>query len=280
MKRGTALEEKKRILKDHQLILKRKGDTIEFNLQDDTIVGITNYRDDIWEEFNSVNWYVNLKNLNSSKEKAYVYTGASKFANKRDLHVIVMIKWYGEKAVIEAHHEGYIVEHFDNIESNCMISNLAFVSNDLNLAKAHLYDKERVKYRNIVAVNFFKDFETQKYQATFGFNEEVYILDKDTSIDAIALKLVYPDDYRLLFNDLNSAIYSIIKERTLKLDLLSFENKEITPTINIVNSSERELPFLIQDGNDWVFVVSDKAKIREISPNQKLYRNKDKPKGN
>lgn len=67
-----------------------------------------------------------------------------------------MIKWYGEKAVIEAHQEGYIVEHFDNVECNCMISNLAFVSNDLNLAKAHLYDKERVKYRNIVAVNFLR----------------------------------------------------------------------------------------------------------------------------
>ncbi|WJE22423.1 hypothetical protein QRY07_12080 [Bacillus cereus] len=274
------MKEKKRILKDNQLILKRKGDIIEFCLQDDTTVGITNYRDDIWEEFNSVNWYVNLENLNSSKEKAYVYTGSRKFSNKRDLHVIVMIKWYGEKAVIEAHQEGYIVEHFDNVECNCMISNLAFVSNDLNLAKAHLYDKERVKYRNIVAVNFFKDFETQKYQATFGFNEEVEVLDKDTSIDAIKLKLVYPDDYRLLFNDLNSAIYSIIKERILNLDLLSFENKEITPTIKVVNLTEEELPMLIQDGDDWFFVVSDKAKIREIAPNQKLYGNKDKPKEN
>lgn len=142
-------------MKDNQLILSISSDTIEFRLQDGRLVGITNYRKDIWEEFNSVNWYINSDNL-EKQNKSYVYTGSGKFANKKYLHVIVMIKWYGEKEVVDAHQNGYIVEHFDNHEYNCMIDNLAFVSNDLNLAKAHLYDKERVKYKNIVAVNFLK----------------------------------------------------------------------------------------------------------------------------
>ena len=92
-------------MKDNQLVLTTNKDIIEFRLQDDTLVGITNYREDIWDDFTSVNWFVNLKEVNT-KNKSYVYTGSRKFANKKDLHVIVMIKWYGQEAVIEAHKNG------------------------------------------------------------------------------------------------------------------------------------------------------------------------------
>ena len=258
-------------MKDNQLILSINNDTIEFRLQDNRLVGLTNYREDIWEEFNSVNWYINLKNLDT-QDKSYVYTGSGKFAKKKDLHVIVMIKWYGEETVIEAHQNGYIVEHFDNEEYNCMIQNLAFVSNDLNLAKAHLYDKERVKYKNIVAVNFFKDLETQRYQATFGFNREVKLQDKEKFFDVTALKLVYPDDYRQLFQDLTNAMHHIISNQTINLNLLSHEYKEINPSIYIISSSKEELPVMIQVDGKWLLVLSDKVILDTIAPDKKLYK--------
>ncbi|WP_354680200.1 hypothetical protein MRN59_09075 [Macrococcoides caseolyticum] len=258
-------------MKDNQLILSISSDTIEFRLQDGRLVGITNYRKDIWEEFNSVNWYINSDNL-EKQNKSYVYTGSGKFANKKYLHVIVMIKWYGEKKVVDAHQNGYIVEHFDNHEYNCMIDNLAFVSNDLNLAKAHLYDKERIKYKNIVAVNFFKDFETQRYQATFGFNEEVKLQEKGTFINVTALKLVYPDDYRQVFQDLTNAMHQIISNQTINLDLLSHEYREIDPSIYIIPSSKEELPVMIQVDGEWLLVLSDKVRLDKIAPNKKLYK--------
>lgn len=260
-------------MKDNQLILSISSDAIEFRLQDGRLVGITNYRKDIWENFNSVNWYINLESL-EKQDKSYVYTGSRKFADKKYLHVIVMIKWYGEKEVIDAHQNGYIVEHFDNHEYNCMIDNLAFVSNDLNLAKAHLYDKERVKYKDIVAVNFFKDFETQKYQATLGFNEEVKLQEKGTFINVTALKLIYPNDYRQVFQDLTNAMHHVISNRTINLDLLSHEYREINPSIYIISLFEEELPVMIQVDEKWLLVLSDKTKLDKIAPNKELYKRK------
>ncbi|MDE9753467.1 hypothetical protein [Staphylococcus delphini] len=262
-------------MKDNQLVLSISSDTIEFRLQDDRLVGITNYRKDIWEEFNSVNWYINIENL-EKQDKSYVYTGSKKFANKKFLHAIVMIKWYGEKAVSYAHQNGFIIEHFDNNEHNCMIDNLAFVSNDLNLAKAHLYDKERVKYKDVVAVNFFKDIDTQRYQATFGFNEEVILQEKGRFLNVTALKLVYPDDYRQVFQDLTNAMHQIISNRTINLDLLSHEYRELSPTKYIICPSKEEIPVVIQEGGKYYIVLSDRVRLDKIPPNNKLYKREAK----
>ncbi len=265
-------------MKKNRLILKhnRNRNLIEFQLQNGQLVGITNYREDIWKEFNTVNWYVNLNKYNN-KEKAYVYTGSNKFAGKKELHVIVMIKWYGEQEVIEAHQNGYIVEHFDNAEANCLIENLAFVSNDLNLAKAHLYDKERLKYKYIVTVNFFKDFETKKYQATFGFNKEVIIQENDKQVNVSALRLVYPDDYRLVFQDLTSSMYQIISKGVLNLNLLSFEKKEVDSSYVIVPPG-KDLPVIIEEDGKWLLVLSEKVRLDRIAPKLELYNDKEESK--
>jgi hypothetical protein len=257
-------------MKNNKLKLSVANNEIEFRLQNDRLVGTTNYREDIWEEFNKINWYINIKSLESGL-KSYVYTGSGKFANKKELHVIVMIKWYGEQAVLEAHQNGYIVEHFDNQEFNCRINNLAFVSNDLNLAKAHLYDKERIKHRNIVAVSFFKDFNTQKYQATFGFNREVTLYNKGENKDVTALRLVYPNDYRQVFQDLTNAMHHIVSTNTINLDLLSHERHEINPSIYIVSKEGEELPPLVEVDGEWYIVLSEKVRLVEVAPNKKLY---------
>lgn len=113
---------------------------------------------------------------------------------------------------------------------------------------------------------------TQRYQATFGFNEEVKLQEKGTFINVTALKLVYPDDYRQVFQDLTNAMHHIISNRTINLDLLSHEYREINPSIYIIPSSEEELPVMIQVDGKWLLVLSDKVRLDKIAPNKKLYK--------
>lgn len=258
-------------MKENQLILSKNDNLIEFRLQNHELFGKTDFRQDIWEEFNSVNWYVNLK---SNKGKNYVYTGSNFFSGKHYLHVIVMMKWYGVEKVKEAHENGYVVEHFDNQECNCLISNLAFVSNDLNLTKAHSYDKERVKYRDRVAVNFFKDFHTQQYQVTFGFNSEVSLEYNNNLVDSIVLRLVYEDDFRQVFQDVTNAMHHIVSTQKLNLNLLSFEVYEVIPTVLIKKSSINGSSTIINKDGKWFFIISDLSKIYSVAPNPDLYKEK------
>ncbi|QIZ08383.1 hypothetical protein HFZ78_18045 [Priestia megaterium] len=82
----------------------------------------------------------------------------------------MMIHWYGVEALKEAYEKNFIVEHMNNDPFDCSIHNLSFAPNNVNIAKGQTYDVERKEGIPIAAVNMFKDFESQKFQITIGFN--------------------------------------------------------------------------------------------------------------
>lgn len=144
---------------------------IYFKQEQGSFFGYTDYTHELWKKISSVNWYVSQADIDKGN-KTYIYTGSSKFDSYKKLHQVVMIHWYGIEKFTEAYENDFIVEHHDNDAFNCLIENLSFAPNSVNLAKAHTYDKERKEALPLVAINFFKDFTTQKYQITLGFYDD------------------------------------------------------------------------------------------------------------
>ncbi|MES1042632.1 hypothetical protein [Peribacillus simplex] len=195
-------------------------DRIYLKKEDGSFYGYTNFTPEVFSEISSVNWYVSQKDLDKG-DKTYIYTGSKKFGGYTKLHQVIMILWYGIDKVKEAYSKQFIVEHHDNDAFNCLIENLSFAPHGVNLAKAHTYDKERIDALPKVAINFFKDFTTQNYQITLGFNQRFTLEEDDGSLKHLtALRLLYNDDFRIVFQDISNLLYQLIEYDKFDLDKL------------------------------------------------------------
>lgn len=208
-----------------KLELVQNNKRIEFRNSDYDFFGYTDYREDIWTNLNEVNWYVNEKKLLNG-EKTYIYTGSTMFGTRKALHQVIMKFWYGDDAVEEASLKNYIVEHHDNDAFNCMIENLSFASEDLNLAKAHTYDKNQPKLIQSVGIKFYKNFHTSEYQITAVFTDPYALALNDTLIQIDKLYLLYDDTFRIVLADANRVVDDLIEYQRINLRILSY--KDIT----------------------------------------------------
>lgn len=244
---------------------------IYFKHKKESFLGYTDYTPEIWSEISSVNWLISQKDLDEGK-KTYIYTGSDRFGKYDKLHQRVMIHWYGLDKFEEAYAKDFIVEHHDNKAYNCLIENLSFASRSVNLAKAHTYDKERKDALPLVAINFFKDFTTQKYQITLGFNKSFRIYMSDGTEKGIgALRLVYNDDFRIVFQDASNLLYNLVTYLEFDLKKLQYINMEITEPIYIYQDAGAELPSTVEIDVKQVFVLSDHIQLTSISPHKDLY---------
>lgn len=247
---------------------------IKFTNKDINLYGYTTYTERVWEKIKDLNWYVD-ENKFIKGEKTYIYTGSSKFGKYKDLHQIIMLIWYGVDKIKEAYDQRFIVEHHDNNAFNCSIENLSFASNDINIAKAHTFDKERPRLIDKVTVNFFKDFKSRKYQITLGFNKPYTLVEGSQTTNVTAMYLLYSDDFRLVFTDASRIVWDLLEKDSIDLTLLRYIDREIQPDIYIYARNGEELPsFMIIDGQP-VVILSDKLRLNRVSPRKGLYGNND-----
>ncbi|MDQ0415672.1 hypothetical protein [Mesobacillus stamsii] len=245
---------------------------IYFKQEQGSFFGYTDYTHELWKKISSVNWYVSQADIDKGN-KTYIYTGSSKFDGYKKLHQVVMIHWYGIEKFTEAYENDFIVEHHDNDAFNCLIENLSFAPNSVNLAKAHTYDKERKEALPLVAINFFKDFTTQKYQITLGFNKDFKIRMKDgTEKGVTVIRLVYNDDFRIVFQDASNLLYNLTKYLKFDLSKLQHIDMEITESKYIFFSNGEEIPAGIEVDGKFVMVLSDHTRLVSVSPNKNLYK--------
>ncbi|MBU8880090.1 hypothetical protein BGM26_13995 [Bacillus sp. FJAT-29790] len=247
---------------------------INFTNKEINFFGYTTYNEEVWEKVKDLNWYVDEKKLKKG-EKTYIYTGSRKFGKYKDLHQIIMLIWYGEDKIKEAYNKRFIVEHHDNDAFNCLIENLSFASNDINIAKAHTFDKERPRLIDKVTVNFFKDFKSGKYQITLGFNQPYTLVEGSEKTNLTAMHLLYNDDFRLVYTDASRIVWDLLNRDSIDLTLLSHIEREITPDIYIYAKDGQELPpFTFIDGKP-VVVLSNKPesflRLNRVSPKKSLF---------
>ncbi|OXS76397.1 hypothetical protein B1B04_05335 [Lysinibacillus sp. KCTC 33748] len=231
--------------------------------------GYTTFNQDLFEKINSVGWSVNDKKF-LNKEKTYIKTGSKKLGKYQYLHQIVMIHWYGLDKFEEANRKKFIVEHHDNDGFNCLIENLSFAPDNVNKAKGLTYDQERPNALPIVAINFFKDFDTKKYQITLGFNIDFSIREDGKLKSITALYLVYEDDFRIVINDASNLLYNLIEYKEFDLSKLQLIDYKYTETI--YTQKYEDMPPLIEVDGEMALVLDERTRLVSVAPDSELYK--------
>lgn len=262
-----------------KLKVSHDGERITFISEDKKVYGFTEYTKKSWELISGLNWYINEKKLKKG-DRTYIDTGSTPYGKRyRKLYEIVMCLWYGKKTVDQMRDNKYIIEHLDNNPHNCSIENLAFAHEDLNKTKAFSYDKTRPKLLSKVAMNIFKNFSTQEFEITLGFNESYTLtLEEDKKTKRIplnALYLKYFDDFELMLSNANYIATSLIKELSLNIDALNCYEYQYDAANYLIAPVEKSLPSLVNYNGHWYLVLNDKTRLLAIGPSwrKSLIRN-------
>ena len=238
---------------------------IYFNSDKVNRLGYTDFDEELWDKVNSVKWHVKFSGKNKEKE----YINSSKLGL---LHRVVMEHWYGNEAIREANERNLVVDHLNNDGLDCRISNLCFIPKARNTAKGMTYDIQREQMISEIALNIFKDFNTQKFQITIGFNKETFLYVNGEKENIACMYLLYENDFYNVFNDAERILHEYGSKRVVNLQKLSFEKFEYEPAIEVVlNPEESNSPMILIDGK-WVLNLnSDKIRLNEISVRKELY---------
>ncbi|MGG4456871.1 hypothetical protein ABEX29_01045 [Brevibacillus porteri] len=242
-------------------------DTIYFKFENADKLGVTDYNEELYKKITAVSWSKNGKYIRSNKLKT-------------SLHQYVMAYWYGEEELDKAKKEGFIVEHHNNDGFDCRISNLSFAPEDQNKAKAFTYDKMRKDLMQSIAINFYKDFETGRYQITLGFNKPHWIIDRSQkkNIEVTAIYLLYNDDFFRTLNDATNILHEMKQYRQFKLSSLRYEEIHYTEAIYTLldeDTPEDQVFFIGEDGQVVVRLGTPHLIITQIGENKDLYKKKD-----
>ena len=171
-------------------------------------------RPDYLEEIQTPKWTKNNNYLQSS--------------TLGTLHSYIIKKWYTEPVYRSFIDNGFIVEHMDGDGFNCQIENLCFLPYGENIAKGHTLDKY-TQDKRYIALNLFKDFQTQLYQITIAFNYPAKLICDDVSNAVVDLAfLLYDKDtpYEIVINNARHIMleYSYYKTFTpSKLNFIDFQ---------------------------------------------------------
>lgn len=249
---------------------------IKFFDKDLGILGYTDFTAEIWEEISTVNWYVNESKI-AKDEKTYIYTGAGKFSGLKNLHQIVMMLWYGLEEVQSAYQKDFIIEHHNNEAFDCHISNLSFASNDLNLTKAHSFDKNQPKLLQQAGVNFYKDFETGQYQITIALTGDYFLKTNESFILVDCIHLLYEDNFRIVYTDANRIVDELLENGRINFRLLSYKdfsfregkkyipkNGETIEGIKVITDENGNSYLVVAEGAGFIF--------NSTPPNKDLYK--------
>ncbi|RHW38221.1 hypothetical protein D1B33_04860 [Lysinibacillus yapensis] len=250
-----------------------ENERIYFHDKEQNILGYTDFKEKLWADVQSVNWKISWgKTRKNGKRKGYIGTSSSKFGKYKKLHQLVMLHWYGKEAIEEAYEKDFIVEHMDNDSFNCCIDNLSFAPDNVNKAKGLTYDIERIEAIPIVAVNMYKDFDTQKFQITVGFNSPVVQKTENGFEYVNALKLVYENDFRRTLLDAQEILYEMVNNGLLDTSKLHHLNYKVEKAILTVLQEGEENASMIQRNGEWLLVFNDQTRIIKVAPDKDLYQ--------
>lgn len=259
------------------LQMTHNNETIHFYSDQLGVIGHTTYRLDIWSELNKVTWRVNEEKFRK-KEKTYIYTGSTQLGHRNDLHQVVMRLWYGDEDFNIAYQDKYIIEHHNNDAFDCRIENMSFASKDLNLAKAHTFDKTQPQLVMQVAVNFYKDFASKQYQTTVFFTDNYILMINGKPINIERLYLVYHNNFKLVYTDANRIVDELLENKKIDFRLLSPENVYYEEALFYMRNDGKEISgfnWIIDESGQTVLVLGNDSKgkmfIQSIPPKKDLY---------
>ena len=157
-----------------------------------------------------------LQRVTWSENKGYLQSSLG------TLHSFIARKWYTEEVYREMIDNGFVVEHMDDDGFNCTIENLCFLPFSENIAKGHTLDKY-TKDKRYIALNIFKDFQTQLYQISIVFNYSARLI-CDNIHDAVIdmAFLLYDDSYEMVINDARHIMLEYSRNKTFTPSKLSF----------------------------------------------------------
>ncbi len=240
------------------------GDQINFNIEKANKLGYTNYDEKLWEKIKSTSWHVTADKRGRKK-----YIKSSKLGL---LHRFVMEHWYGREILDEATKKNYVVDHLDNDGFNCQISNLCFIPKPRNTAKGLTYDIKRIEMMDTIALNIFKDFETQYFQITIGFNKETIFIDNDKPVSINSLKILYEDDFFLVLNDAERILHEFSNYNRFnikKLNCIKYEYMEAN--YFYLPPEKRDKAIFEVEGKFYINLNNGNIRLRAVSPSNNLF---------
>jgi len=214
-------------------------------------LAITTYREDYFEELCSLTWTKSGEYLRSSKLEM-------------QLHRYIMAKWYGDTVLEEMTKNGFIVDHINNDGFDCRISNLEFLSSDENKAKGFTLDKQTQQMKNHVALSIFKDFSTNKYQITLGFNDFYAEYNDGMLFPVVALKLLYDCDYRIVINDAREILLLANQKKIINPNKLNFIDKRVIYSQKVDLTPEEQNGCIIQRDGKYLLILNEHTRLDSI----------------
>lgn len=230
-------------------------------------LGYTNSNEELWNIIKDKKFYIKKDNNGIPK-----YIQCSSL--NKSLHQIVIDFYYGEDIRKEMYNKKFIIEHHDNNGFNCSIENLSFLSKKRNTSKGLVYDIERVNSLDNVAINIFKDFETQNYQITLGFNTLYNLVTGNgEEISLASMFLVYDDNFKIVINDATNILDLLESNGELDINKLNFKNWTYDEcTFLYLSEEERYSTIIIRDGKPYFNMDSPYGIIERIPPRDELYK--------
>lgn len=222
-------------------------------------LAVTEYDEGLFKIISETTWTKNGDYIRSSK------------LNK-SLHQVVMEYWYGEDAVKEAYKNGFVIDHINNNGFDCRICNLNFLHRFRNSAKGLTFDREREASIYTMALNIFKDFKSKRFQITIGFNKPtLYKNDNGDFTDISSMKLLYNDDFRIVFSDAESILYEAIEYGSYDLSKLRFTDIKYEKAFTTILKPEEKDAAVVERDGQYYLVLDGKSWISEVAHDKDWY---------
>jgi len=231
-------------------------------------LGYTNFNEGLWN-------IIKDKKFSIKKDKNGIPKYIMCNSLNKSLHQIVIDFYYNEGIRKKMYDKKFIIEHHDNNGFNCLIQNLSFLSKKRNTSKGFGYDIERVDFLDNVAINIFKDFETQNYQITLAFNTPYNLVTNDGKTIILAtMYLVYDNNFKIVINDATNILDLLESYGRFDINKLNFNNWTYEPCIDLyLTKEERYSPIINIDGKLYLNMDSPYGRIEKIHPKDELYKN-------
>lgn len=224
-----------------------------------SIIGMTTYRKDYYEELTSKTWRLTKANSNTD-DKGYLSNSTLGL-----LHRYIAAKWYGEDVLKEMTEKGYVVDHMNNNHVDCRISNLEFLKKSYNTAKGQAFDVDSKGMERHIAVNLFKDFSTGYYQITIGCNDDIIEIDVDgQKYHIAAIKLLYTCDYSIVINDAENILRVYETEGRIDFSKTYACDSKVEEAVDIKLTEEENSAVTIRDGVPYLILGTEKAFIKSV----------------
>lgn len=261
-----------------ELSLSHDENKIYFRNEEYGFLGYATYDITFWNWISKVTWRVDTQKFLDGK-KTYIKTSDKGFLDHSTLHQSVMVHWYGLDEFLEAKRRNFIVEHHNNQAFDCTIDNLSFAHNDLNLAKAHTFDKNQPRLIKKVGVNFYKDFSSRQYQITMIFTDNYYLVINGEYKLIDRLYLLYDDNFRIVYNDANRIVDDLLENQKINFNVLSYKKIFIKEAIFYTPKNNEKISginFVQDDTGKTLMVIGEDAKgkvfFNSTPPLKDLYK--------